>query len=362
MIDLYTWTTPNGRKASIMLEEIGLPYTVHPVDIGKDEQFKPEFLKISPNNRIPAIVDRDTGIALMESAALMIYLADKTGKLLPKEGEPRYRALEWLEWQMGGPGPIFGQVHHFVKYNKGKAPYAEERFSKEAHRLYGVLDRRLAGRDFVADTYSIADIAIWPWVSRYEWQEVDLNKYPNVKRWYVAIANAAGGAEGLQGAEGRGRGPPFIKKEKENKSRTPPLRQGKKVGGGRGWGRGGGGTAQPGEELLAGGGVLLRGRGADEICDSAESWWTLCLDASIPLPARIMSIFWFRSFPAEIFERAAQGLSHAGQGGPLLDQSFFRNCVYIPKCASALALIHSAAFAGLVAGQRRNRPTPSTGR
>jgi GST-like protein len=189
VIDLYTWTTPNGRKVSIMLEEIGLPYTAHAVDITKDEQFKPEFLKISPNNRIPAIVDRDTGIALMESAAIMIYLADKTGKLLPKEGEARYRALEWLEWQMGGPGPIFGQVHHFVKYNKGKSAYAEERFSKEAHRLYGVLDRRLNGRDFVADTYSIADIAIWPWVSRFEWQEVDLNKYPNVKRWYVAIAN-----------------------------------------------------------------------------------------------------------------------------------------------------------------------------
>ena len=160
MIDLYTWTTPNGRKASILLEELGLPYTVHPVDIGKDEQFKPEFLKISPNNRIPAIVDRDTGMSLMESGALMIYLADKTGKLLPKEGEPRYRVLEWLMWQMGGPGPMFGQVHHFVKYNQGKAPYAEERYLKEAHRLYGVLDRRLAGREFVADQYSIADIAI----------------------------------------------------------------------------------------------------------------------------------------------------------------------------------------------------------
>jgi GST-like protein len=188
VIDLYTWTTPNGRKASILLEELGLPYTAHAVDISKDEQFKPEFLKISPNNRIPAIVDRDTGISLMESAALMIYLADKTGKLLPKEGEPRYRALEWLMWQMGGPGPIFGQVHHFVKYNKGKAPYAEERFLKEALRLYGVLDRRLADREFVADSYSIADIAIWPWVSRYEWQTVDLNTFPNVKRWYTTIA------------------------------------------------------------------------------------------------------------------------------------------------------------------------------
>ena len=183
MIDLYTWTTPNGRKASILLEELGLPYTAHAVDISKDEQFKPEFLKVSPNNRIPAIVDRDTGISLMESAALMIYLADKTGKLLPKDGEPRYRALEWLMWQMGGPGPMFGQVHHFVKYNKGKAPYAEERYSKEAHRLYGVIDRRLADREFVADNYSIADISIWPWVSRYEWQTVDLNTFPNVKRW-----------------------------------------------------------------------------------------------------------------------------------------------------------------------------------
>ena len=189
MIDLYTWTTPNGRKASIMLEEIGLPYTVHPIDIGKDEQFAPAFLKISPNNRIPAVVDRDTGISLMESGALMIYLADKTGKLLPKEGEPRYRVLEWLMWQMGGIGPMLGQVHHFVKYNKGKAPYAEERYLKEAHRLYGVLDRRLAGRDFVAGDYSIADISIWPWISRFEWQTIDLDQYPNVKRWYVAIAN-----------------------------------------------------------------------------------------------------------------------------------------------------------------------------
>ncbi|MGZ5837432.1 MAG: glutathione S-transferase family protein [Xanthobacteraceae bacterium] len=189
MIELYTWTTPNGRKASIMLEEIGLPYNVHSIDISKDEQFKPEFLKISPNNRIPAIVDTETGISLMESGALMIYLADKTGKLLPKEGAARYKVIEWLMWQMGGIGPMLGQVHHFVKYNKGKAPYAEERYSKEAHRLYGVLDMQLASREFVADTYSIADIAIWPWISRFEWQEIDLNEYPNVKRWYVTIAN-----------------------------------------------------------------------------------------------------------------------------------------------------------------------------
>ncbi len=124
----------------------------------------------------------------MESGAILIYLADKTGKLLPKSGDGRYKVIEWLMWQMGGPGPIFGQVHHFVKYNKGKSAYAEERYLKEAHRLYGVLDKRLADREYVADAYSIADIAIWPWVSRYEWQTVDLNTYPNVKRWYTAIA------------------------------------------------------------------------------------------------------------------------------------------------------------------------------
>jgi GST-like protein len=189
VIDLYTWTTPNGRKASILLEELGLPYTAHAVDISKDEQFKPEFLKISPNNRIPAIVDRDTGISLMESAALMIYLADKTGKLLPKEGEPRYRALEWLMWQMGGFGPMPGQVHHFLQVaDPADQRYGLERYMKETRRLYGVLDRRLADREFVADNYSIADIAIWPWVSRYEWQTVDLNTFPNVKRWYTTIA------------------------------------------------------------------------------------------------------------------------------------------------------------------------------
>ena len=188
MIDLYTWTTPNGRKASIMLEEIGMPYTVHAIDISKDEQFAPDFLKIAPNNRIPAIVDRDNGMSLMESGAILIYLADKSGKLLPKSGEGRYRTIEWLMWQMGGPGPMLGQVHHFVTYNPGKAPCAEERYLKEAHRLYKVLDTRLQGRDFVADEYSIADIAIWPWISRFEWHTVDINAYKNVARWYKAIA------------------------------------------------------------------------------------------------------------------------------------------------------------------------------
>ena len=188
MIDLYTWTTPNGRKAAIGLEEFGLPYKAHAIDITKDEQFAPAFLKISPNNRIPAIVDNDTGMSLFESGAILIYLADKTGKLMPKDGEGRYRVIEWLMWQMGGVGPMLGQVHHFVKYNKGKAPYAEERYSKEAARLYGVLNRRLEGREFLAGDYSIADIATWPWISRFEWQEIDLNKFPNVKRWYTTIA------------------------------------------------------------------------------------------------------------------------------------------------------------------------------
>jgi GST-like protein len=188
VIDLYTWNTPNGRKVSIALEEFGLPYTVHPVNINAREQFTPEFLAISPNNKIPAIVDRDNGLSLMESGAILLYLAEKTGRLMPKELKARYRVVEWVMWQMGGVGPILGQVHHFVKYNKGKAPYAEERFLTEAHRVYGVLDKRLEGREFVAEDYSVADIAIWPWISRFEWQTIDLNRYPNVRRWYVSLA------------------------------------------------------------------------------------------------------------------------------------------------------------------------------
>jgi GST-like protein len=188
MIDLYTWSTPNGRKVSIMLEEIGLPYEVHPIDIGKREQFAPDFLKISPNNRIPAIIDRDTGMSLFESGAILMYLADKTGKLMPKSGEAYWRTIEWLMWQMGGVGPMFGQVHHFIRYNKGKAPYAEERYLEEAKRLYRVLDGRLGAVEYLADDYSIADIATWPWVSRFEWQTIDLKQYPNVLRWYRAIA------------------------------------------------------------------------------------------------------------------------------------------------------------------------------
>jgi GST-like protein len=187
MIDLYTWFTPNGRKVSIMLEEIGLPYTVHAINIGKDEQFDPGFLKISPNNKIPAIVDNDNGMTLMESGAILLYLAEKTGQLMPTDNVGRWRAMEWLMLQMASIGPMFGQVHHFVKYNQGKAPYAEERYLKEAKRLYGVLDKRLADHEYIIDAYSIVDIATWPWVARFNWQTIDLNEYPNVRRWYLSI-------------------------------------------------------------------------------------------------------------------------------------------------------------------------------
>ncbi|WP_027135649.1 glutathione S-transferase N-terminal domain-containing protein [Geminicoccus roseus] len=188
MIDLYTWSTPNGRKVSILLEELGMPYQAHGVDITKDEQFAPDFLRISPNNKIPAIVDRDHGLALMESMAIMVHLAEKGGRFLPQAGEARLRVLEWLAWQVGGFGPMLGQAHHFLKFNPGKAPYAEERFGTEVKRLYRVLDTRLAGHAFVAGEYSIADMAIWPWASRFEWQGIDLNDYPNVRRWYLEIA------------------------------------------------------------------------------------------------------------------------------------------------------------------------------
>ena len=197
MIDLYTWTTPNGRKVSILIEELGAEYTAHGVNISKDEQFDPAFLAISPNNKIPAIIDREAGVELMESGAIMLYLAEKYGRFL-EVGEGRLRVIEWLMWQMGGIGPFLGQVHHFLKFNPGKAPYAEERFSKEARRLYGVLDRRLEGREFVAGEYSIADMAIWPWISRFEWQQIDLNEFPNARDWYVRIAERPAVQRGYQ--------------------------------------------------------------------------------------------------------------------------------------------------------------------
>jgi len=191
MIDLYTWTTPNGRKVSILLEELGVPYTTHAIDISKDEQFAPDFLKIAPNNRIPAIVDHDTGVQMMETGAIMMYLADKHDAF-QCEADDYWSMVEWLMWQMGGFGPMLGQAHHFLKYNKGKSDYAEDRYSTEAKRLYGVLNKRLEGRDYIAGAgrgmYSIADMACWPWASRFEWQEIDLGDYPNVKEWYLKIA------------------------------------------------------------------------------------------------------------------------------------------------------------------------------
>ena len=193
MIELYYWTTPNGHKVTIFLEEAGVPYRIHPVNIGKGDQFKPDFLALSPNNRIPAILDTaptDGGapISVFESGAILTYLAEKTGRFLPSDVRGRFEVMEWLFWQMAGLGPMAGQNHHFSQYAPERIPYATQRYVNETNRLYGVLDKRLADREYVADQYSIADIAIWPWVSRFEWQTVDLNQYPNVKRWYVAIA------------------------------------------------------------------------------------------------------------------------------------------------------------------------------
>ncbi len=188
MIEFYSWNTPNGRKVSIMLEECGLAYETHPIEIGKDQQFTPEFLKISPNNKIPAIVDTDNGMSLMESGAILLYLAEKSGQFMPTDETGRWKAMEWLMMQMGSVGPMLGQTHHFVHYNSGKAPYAEERYLNENKRIYGVLDRRLGeAANMAGDDYSIVDMATWPWISRYPWQTMDLNDYPNVKRWYLDI-------------------------------------------------------------------------------------------------------------------------------------------------------------------------------
>jgi GST-like protein len=187
MIDFYTWTTPNGRKVSILLEELGVDYEVHSINITQGDQNSPAFLKISPNNKIPAIIDRDNGMSLMESGAILIYLAEKYEKFLPKDTIARAEVNEWLMWQMGGFGPILGQAHHFLHFNPGKSDYAEARFRGEVARLYGVLDRRLEGRDYICDDYSIADMACWPWVSRYEWQQVNLADHPNVRSWYQRL-------------------------------------------------------------------------------------------------------------------------------------------------------------------------------
>ena len=192
MIDLYTAATPNGRKASIMLEEVGLAYTVHPIDIGADEQFEPAFLKISPNNKIPAIVDsKGPGgepVSVFESGAILIYLAEKTGCLMPSDARQRLSVLQWLMFQMGGVGPMFGQANHFIKFASEDVPYAKTRYRNEVMRLLGVMERRLAEVPYLAGDYSIADVATWPWVMRTEWYDTDWSRFPHVRRWYDTIS------------------------------------------------------------------------------------------------------------------------------------------------------------------------------
>ena len=198
MIDLHYWTTPNGHKISLFLEEAGLAYKIFPVNIGNNEQFKPEFLEIAPNNRIPAIVDHEPAdgsgpLSLFESGAILLYLAEKTGKFIPKDLRGREEVLQWLFWQMGGLGPMAGQNHHFNRFAKEKIPYAIKRYVDETARLYGVLDKRLSDREFVAGReYSIADMAIYPWIVSHTFQEQNLDDFPNLKRWFNAIAAREG--------------------------------------------------------------------------------------------------------------------------------------------------------------------------
>jgi len=191
MIDLYTWGTPNGRKISVALEEMGLKYQVFPINITKNEQFAPDFLKVSPNNKIPAIVDHDAPWgphAVFESGAILIYLAEKTGKFIPTDPKGRYDCLQWLMWQMGGLGPMAGQTHHFRRFAPEQIPYAIKRYTEETARLYGVLDKRLGEARFMAgNDYTIADMATYPWIARHEWQGIELPTFPNVKRWFDEI-------------------------------------------------------------------------------------------------------------------------------------------------------------------------------
>ena len=200
-IALYTWGTPNGRKISILLEELALPYAVHTIDITKDEQFDPDFLKISPNNKIPAVVDPEgpdgQPISLFESGAILIYFAEKTGKLLSTDPRVRLETLQWLMWQMGGWGPMLGQAHHFRRFAPEKIPYAIDRYTDETRRLYGVLDKRLAEGAYMAGDYSIADIATFPWAARHEWQGIELADFPHLKRWYDAVAARPAVARGM---------------------------------------------------------------------------------------------------------------------------------------------------------------------
>ena len=203
-IELYTWATPNGRKVSIMLEELSLPYNVHPVDLSKREQHKEEFLAISPNNRIPAIIDPEgpegEPLSLFESGAILIYLAEKTGntELLPDKGSKRAITMQWLMWQMGGVGPMFGQAHHFLFQPKEDVPYGKKRYHDETKRLYKVMNKRLGEAPYLAgDDYTVADIATYPWVARYPRHQVDLNEFTNVKRWFDLISKRRAVEKGM---------------------------------------------------------------------------------------------------------------------------------------------------------------------
>jgi GST-like protein len=201
MIHLYSWNTSNGKKISVALEEMGLAYEFHPIDISKDEQFQPHFLKISPNNRIPAIIDTEgpdgKEISVFESGAILIYLAEKTGKFMPNDAHKRIEVLEWLMWQMGGLGPMQGQAHHFRRAAKEQVPYGIKRYTDETNRLYGVLDRRLEGRDFICNDLSIADFACIGWISRWEWVDIDWATYPNLKAWFDRMMARPAVAKGM---------------------------------------------------------------------------------------------------------------------------------------------------------------------
>ena len=225
MIDVYTWPTPNGHKVHIMLEETGLPYRAHAVDIGIGDQFKPEFLRISPINKIPAIVDSDTPadertgkpFSMFESGAILVYLASKSGRLLPEKLRDKWSALQWLMFQMGSIGPMLGQAHHFLAYAPEKIQYAMNRYRNEANRLYGVLDRRLAESEYIAcGEYTIADIAIMPWLRSYKRQGVDIERYPNVKRWFDTINERPAVLRGLAVLADVRRPPPDDPKWREN--------------------------------------------------------------------------------------------------------------------------------------------------
>ncbi|MBL29529.1 MAG: glutathione S-transferase [Rhodospirillaceae bacterium] len=219
MIDLYTWPTPNGHKVHIMLEETGLEYTIHPIDIWAGAQFDPAFLKISPNNKMPAIVDQDgpdgAPISIFESGAILLYLGEKTGQYLPKDVRGRYEVIQWLMFQMGGVGPMLGQAHHFRQYAPGKIEYAIDRYTNEASRLYRVIDRRLADHEYLAGQYSIADMATFPWLRSYERQGQNLDDYPNLKRWFLAISDRPAVQRGVQVLADRTRKGPMDDKARD---------------------------------------------------------------------------------------------------------------------------------------------------